>query len=102
MRFGTKLYRQTIGIPVGTNCGPLVADLFLFFMKSLSQENQAHIIEALNSTSRYLDDLLDIDNINFDQMVDRTYPTEKKVRETSRECHNYKPQPYPDTERNSN
>ena len=38
--FGTKLYRQTIGIPTGTNCAPLVAELFLFcyerdFMKSL-------------------------------------------------------------------
>ena len=31
IRFGTKLYRQTIGIPLGTNCVPLVADLFLFF-----------------------------------------------------------------------
>ena len=30
IRFGTKLYRQTIGIPMGTNCAPLVADLFLF------------------------------------------------------------------------
>ena len=62
IRFGTKLYRQTIGIPMGTNCAPLVADLFLFcyerdFMKSLSRENQADIIEAFNSTSRYLDDL---------------------------------------------
>ena len=50
IRFGTKLYRQTIGIPMGTNCAPLVADLYLFcyerdFMKSLSRENQAGIIE---------------------------------------------------------
>ena len=63
IRFGTKLYRQTIGIPMGTNCAPLVADLFLFcyernFMKSLLHENQADIIEAFNSISRYLDDLL--------------------------------------------
>ena len=55
IRFGTKLYRQTIGIPMGTNCAPLVADLFLFcyerdFMRSLSRENQADIIEAFNST----------------------------------------------------
>ena len=81
IRFRTKLYRQTIGIPMGTNCAPLVADLFLFcyerdFMKSLSRENQADIIEAFNSTSRYLDDLLNIDIIYFDQMVDRIYPTE--------------------------
>ena len=58
IRFRTKLYRQTIGIPMGTNCAPLVADLILFcyerdFMKSLSRENQADIIEAFNS--RYLD-----------------------------------------------
>ena len=45
-------------------------------MKSLSRKNQADIIEAFNSTSRYTDDLLNIDNIYFDQMVDRIYPTE--------------------------
>ena len=69
---------------MGTNCVPLVADLFLFcyerdFMKSLSRENQADIIEAFNSASRYLDDLLNIDNIYFDQMVDRIYPTELQL-----------------------
>ena len=84
IRFGTKLYRQTIGILMGTNWAPLVADLFRFcyerdFMKSLSRENQADIIEAFNSTSRYLDDLLNIDNIYFDQMVDRIYPIELQL-----------------------
>ena len=63
IKFGTKLYRQIIGIPMGTNCAPLVADLFLFcyerdFMKSLSQEKKVDIIEAFNSISRYLDDLV--------------------------------------------
>ena len=82
--FGTKLYRQTIGIPVWINCAPLVADLFLFcyerdFTKSLSRENQADIIEAFNSTSRYLNNLLNIDNIYFDQLVDRIYPTELQL-----------------------
>ena len=48
-------------------------------MKSLSRENQANIIEAFNSTSRYLDDLLNIDNIYFDQMVYRIYPTELQL-----------------------
>ena len=58
IRFGSKLYRQIVGIPMGTNCAPLVADLFLFcykrdFMLSLSDNNQTDIIEAFNSTSRY-------------------------------------------------
>ena len=84
IRFGTKPYRQTVGTPMGTNCAPFVADLFCFcyerdFMKSLSRENKADIIEALNSTSRYLDDLLNIDNIYFDEMVDRIYPKELQL-----------------------
>ena len=48
-------------------------------MNSLSRENQAEIIEAFNSTSRYLDDLLNINNTYFDQMVDRIYPTELQL-----------------------
>ena len=84
IRFGAKLFRPTIGIPMGTNCAPLLADLFLFcyerdFMKSLSRENQADITEAFNSTLRYFDDLFNIDNIYFDQMVDRIYSTELQL-----------------------
>ena len=52
-------------------------------MKSLSRENQADIIEAFNSTSRYHDDLLNIDNIYFDQMVDRICPTELQLNRTN-------------------
>ena len=79
-----KLYRQIVGIPMGTNCAPLVADLFLFcyerdFMLSLSDNNQTDIIEAFNSTSRYLDDLLNIANQYFEQMVGQIYPTELKL-----------------------
>ena len=63
IRFGSKLHRQIVGIPMGTdniNCAPLVADLFLFcyerdFMLSLSDNKQ---IKAFNSSSRHLDDLL--------------------------------------------
>ena len=57
IRFGTKLYRQIVGIPMGTNCVSIVADLFLFcyerdFMKNLSSDNQADVIKAFNLTSR--------------------------------------------------
>ena len=74
IRFGSKLYGQIVGVPMGTNCAPLVADLFFFcyernFILSLSDNNQNDIIEAFNSTSRYLDHLLNIDNPNFEQMV---------------------------------
>ena len=88
IRFGTKLYRQIVGIPMSTNCAPLVADLFLFcyerdFMTSLSDVSQAEIIEAFKSTSRYLDDLLNIDNPYFEGMVSRIYPHELQLNKAN-------------------
>ena len=88
IRFGSKLYRQIVGIPMGINCAPLVADLFMFcyerdFMLSLSDNNQADIIEAFNSTSRYLDDLLNIDNPYFEQMVGQIYPSELQLNKAN-------------------
>ena len=76
IRFGTKLYRQIVGIPMGTNCTPLIADLFSFcyerdFMASLSYKKEAEIIQALNSASRFLDDLSNIDKPYFEGMVGR-------------------------------
>ena len=88
IRFVTKLYRQIFGIPMGTNCAPLVADLFLFcyerdFMMSLSADKDAEIIEAFNSTSRYLDDLLKIDNTYFDGTFKQIYPSELQLNKAN-------------------
>ena len=65
---------------MGTNCVPLVADLFLLcyerdFMISLSVDKQA-VIDAFNTTSRYLDYILNINNDYFDNMVSQIYPSE--------------------------
>ena len=88
IRFGAKLYRQIVGLPMGTNCAPLVADLFLFcyesdFMMSLSADKDSEIIEAFNSTSRYLDDLLNIDNTYFDGMVEQIYASELQLNKAN-------------------
>ena len=52
-------------------------------MSSLSDNNQTDIIEAFNSTSRYLDDLFNIDNPYFEQMVGQIYPTELPLNKTN-------------------
>ena len=88
IRFGTKLYRQVVGIPMDTNCVPLVADLFLFcyereFVMSLSGDKQADVIDALNTTSRYLDHILNTNNVYFDNMVSQIYPTELQLNKTN-------------------
>ena len=90
IRFGNKLYRKIVGIPMGTNCAPLVADFFQFcyerdFMTSLSDDYQANIIEAFNPTSRYLDYtyLLNIDNPYFEGMVNQIYPPELQLNKAN-------------------
>ena len=69
---------------MGTNCAPLVADLFWFnyerdFMMSLSGDKQADIVDDFNTTSRYLDDILNINNVYFDIMVSQIYPSELQL-----------------------
>ena len=88
IRFGSILYRQIVGIPIGTYCAHLVADLLLFcyerdFMLSLSEDTQSDVIEAFNSTSGYLDDLLNIDNNFFDSMVNRICPSELQLNKAN-------------------
>ena len=53
---------------MSTNCAPFVADLFLFcyeriFMMSLSDDKQANIIGVFYTTSKYLDEILTINNV---------------------------------------
>ena len=73
---------------MGTNCAPLVVDLFLYcyesdFMDSLNHDNQADVIEAFNSTSRYLDDLLNINNPHFEGMANQIYPPELQLNKVN-------------------
>ena len=86
--FGTKFYRQIVGISIGTNCAPLVADLFLFCyerdsIKNFHSDNQADVIKAFNLTPRYLDDLLNIDNPYFEGMVNQIYPPELQLNKAN-------------------
>ena len=82
------LFRQVVGIPMGTNCAPLVADIFLFcyerdFMMSLSGDQQSDIIDAFNTTSSSLDDILNINNVYFDNMVSQIYPLELQLNKAN-------------------
>ena len=64
-----------------TNCDPLVADLFLFcyerdFMRSLAKEDWRF-------QSRYLGDLININNFRFEQMVHRIYSAELRLNKAN-------------------
>ena len=75
IQVGNRIFRQTIGIPMGTDCAPILANLFLFhyeykFMKEkLKQNNQA--AKNFSNTFRYIDDLLTLNNPTFDYTLSR-------------------------------
>ena len=77
VRFGAGLCGQVVGIPVGTSCAPLVADLFLFcyerdFMMSLSDDMLADIIDAFNTASGCLDG---VNNVCLGTVVGQVCPS---------------------------
>ena len=68
---------------MGTNCAPLIADLFLYcyerdFMSDLHKSKRHDLIDMFNDTSRYLDDILTIDNPEFEKYIPDIYPAESK------------------------
>jgi hypothetical protein len=67
---GGQVFQQSVGIPMGTNCSPLLADLFLYsyeakFIQKLLHEKKKTLAVAFNSTFRYIDDVLSINNNQF-------------------------------------
>ena len=80
VRFGTGLCGRVVGIPMGTSCAPLVADLFLFccggdFVVSLSDGGWAGVVGAFGSASRCLDGVLGVGGVCFGSVVGRVYPS---------------------------
>ena len=66
---------------MGTNFAPL---LLICFTKSLTKKNKRYdMIDAFNSTFRYLDDLLNVGNIHFEQKVHRIYPAELQLNKAN-------------------
>jgi hypothetical protein len=63
--FGGTLFQQVVGTPMGTNCAPLLADLFLYsyeseFLQKVVKDKKIHEARAFNFTYRYIDDVLSI------------------------------------------
>ena len=77
------LYRRVVGIPMGTNCAPLVASSCFCLYMSLSGDKQADIIDAFNTTSKYLDVILNINNFYSDNMVSQIYPSKLQLNKAN-------------------
>ena len=85
-----QVFQQTVGIPIGTTCAPLLADLLLYsyeveFIQKLLHEKKKSIAEAFNSIFGYIDNVLSINNDQFHLYVDSIYPDELEIKDTT-EC----------------
>ena len=86
--FGGRVFQQTVGIPMGTNCSPLLADVFLYsyeahFIQGLLKKNGKKLARCFNFTFRYIDDVLSLNNSRFGDFVDRIYSIEFEIKDTT-------------------
>ena len=87
--FVGKDFQQTVGIPMGTNCAPLLAaDIFLYlyeanFIQSLLSAGKKQLASWFNLTYRYIDDVLSINNTEFENYLDQMYPAELEINDTT-------------------
>jgi hypothetical protein len=84
-----QVFQQSVGISMGTNCAPLLADLFLYsdeaeFMQTLLHEKKRSLEVVFNWTFRYIDDVLPINNAHFHSYVDSICPSELEIKDTTR------------------
>ena len=78
IQVGSVVFKQAIGIPMGTDCAPLIADLFLFsfefdFMRDLLRKDLL-AARRFCRTFRYINDLLTLNNSSFKNSIDKVYP----------------------------
>ena len=86
--FGGQLFRQMVGIPMGTNCAPLLADLFLYsyeneFLDKLIKGGKRKLARKFNLSYRYIDDFISFNNTRFKEFISDIYPKELTISETT-------------------
>ena len=78
VQFGGRLFRQVIGIPMGTHCAPLLADLFLYsyeneFLDNMIRSGHRRLARSFNLCYRYIDDLIVFNNKKFLWIISKRY-----------------------------
>ena len=84
VRLGGQLFRQMVGIPIGTNCAPLLADLLLYsydneFLDKLIKEGKGKLARKFNLSYHYINDLISFNNKRFKEFISDIYPKELTI-----------------------
>ena len=88
VRFGGQFFRQMVGIPMGTNCAPLLVDLFFYsyeseFLDKLIKGSKRKLARKFNLSYRYTDDLISFNNRRFKELISDIYPKELTISDTT-------------------
>ena len=88
VRSGGQLFRQMVGIPMGTNCAPLLAGLFLYsyeneFVDKLIEEGKRKLARTFSLSYRYIADLISFSNKRFKEFISDIYTKELTISETT-------------------
>ena len=86
--FAGKVSQQIVGIPMETNCASLLADIFLYsyeaeFIQSLLSDGRKQLESRFNFTYRYIDDVLSINNPEFENCLGQMCPIELEINDTT-------------------
>ena len=92
VQFGGRLFRQVIGIPMGTNCAPLLADLFLYsyeneFLDNMIKSGNRTLARSFDLCCRYIDDLIVFNNKKFLGCLKEMYPSRLTVEKANKSDH---------------
>ena len=92
VQFGGLLFHQVIGIPMGTNCAQLLADLFLYsyeneFLENMIKSGHRRLARLFNLCYRYTDDLIVFNNKKFLDYLKKIYPSELTVKKANKSDH---------------
>ena len=84
---GGRVYQQTVGIYMSTNCDPILTDLLLYsyeadFIHGLLQKNEKKLARSFSFTFRYIDNVLSLNSSRFGDFVDRIYPIDLEIKDT--------------------
>ena len=92
VQFGGRLFHQVIGIPMGTNCAPSLADLFLYSYENEFPDNMIisghrRLARSFNLCYRYIEDLVVFDEKKFLDYLKEIYPSELTVEKANKSNH---------------
>ena len=92
VQFGACLFHQAIGIPVGTNCAPLLADLFLYsyeneFLDNMNRSGHRRLTRSFDLCYRYIDDFIVFNNKKFLNYLKEICPSQRTVEKANKSDH---------------